>query len=227
MSSKDISRAEANEHAKSVNAGRWPKGKTGNPAGRPPCSRNKSTLFFENLLNGQAEELIAKTIELALKGDTTALRLCLERICPPRKERTIELTMPEIREPKLLTAAIPAILTAVAEGRVTPVEAETLTRIVETGIRVIEVEELSRRVAELEKVLTTQPVEALERPTLDGISHDYASQNSPPGPGEASSADEQSHNGNGNETDAGQQPAQSRSTPPRNFPTAEPRGSNL
>ena len=61
--------------------GRWAKGTSGNPAGRPTGSRNKATLYFEELLDGQGEALIKKAVELSLKGDTTALRLCLERIC--------------------------------------------------------------------------------------------------------------------------------------------------
>ena len=60
---------------------RWRKGTSGNPAGRPTGSRNKATLYFEELLDGQGEALIKKAVELSLKGDTTALRLCLERIC--------------------------------------------------------------------------------------------------------------------------------------------------
>jgi len=64
------------------------KGKSGNASGRPPGSRNKTMLAMEVLLDGQMEALTQKAVDLALEGDTTALRLCLERICPPRKEST-------------------------------------------------------------------------------------------------------------------------------------------
>src|SRR4051794_17225119 len=79
-------------------SGRYSKGTSGNPAGRPAGSRNKSTLLSEEMLQGQAPAIIQKAIDLALKGDTTALRLCLERICPPRKERLIDLPLPLITE---------------------------------------------------------------------------------------------------------------------------------
>ncbi len=61
-------------------------GQGGNPAGRPKGARNKTTLALEALLDGQAEALTQKAIERALEGDTVALRLCLERIIPARRE---------------------------------------------------------------------------------------------------------------------------------------------
>ena len=58
----------------SVTRGRpFPKGN----AGRPKGARNKVTVAVESLLDGEAEGLTRKAIELAMKGDTTALRLCL------------------------------------------------------------------------------------------------------------------------------------------------------
>src|SRR5262249_39105368 len=60
------------------------KGQSGNLAGRPPGSRNEATLAAEILLEGEAEALTRQAIELALEGDRTALKLCLERILPRR-----------------------------------------------------------------------------------------------------------------------------------------------
>ena len=59
------------------------KGQSGNPSGRPKGARNKATLAMEILLDGEADRLTRKVVEMALAGDTTALRLCLERIMPP------------------------------------------------------------------------------------------------------------------------------------------------
>jgi hypothetical protein len=72
------------------------KGHSGNPQGRPPCSRNAATVIAERLLDGQAATIKRKAIELAKQGDLTALRLCLERIVPPRRERPLNFTLPEI-----------------------------------------------------------------------------------------------------------------------------------
>jgi hypothetical protein len=136
--------------------GQFSKGVSGNPAGRPPGSRNKSTLLWEEMLDGQAPALLQKVIDLALKGDPTALRLCLERISPPRKERLIDLSLPRITEGRHASAALTSILSAAAEGRITPGEAETLARTVEIHTRIIETEDLARRLDGLERAFAEQ-----------------------------------------------------------------------
>jgi len=68
-------------------------GQSGNPNGRPKGSRNVATLALESLLDGEAEALTRKAVELALTGDIAALRLCLDRILPPRKDRSVSFEM--------------------------------------------------------------------------------------------------------------------------------------
>ena len=58
----------------------------GNP-GRPKGSRHKTTRAIEALLDGEGEALSRKAVDLALKGDTTALRLCLDRIARFKRPR--------------------------------------------------------------------------------------------------------------------------------------------
>ena len=78
-------------------AGRFPKGQSGNPGGRPKGSRNATTLALETLLDGQATALTQKAIDLALTGDLAALRLCLDRILPPRKDSPVAFDLPEMK----------------------------------------------------------------------------------------------------------------------------------
>lgn len=54
---------------------RFRPGQSGNPSGRPKGSRNATTLALEGLLDGQANALTQKAIDLALTGDMAALRL--------------------------------------------------------------------------------------------------------------------------------------------------------
>ena len=63
------------------------KGRSGNPAGRRPGSRNKATLAAAALLAGESEALTRTAVDLALAGDPTAMRLCIERVLPPCRER--------------------------------------------------------------------------------------------------------------------------------------------
>ena len=72
---------------------RFQKGRSGNPNGRPKGSRNAATLAVEALLDGQAEALTRKAIEMALDGDAIALRLCLDRIYPRAKRSTSDVRL--------------------------------------------------------------------------------------------------------------------------------------
>ena len=106
------------------------KGQSGNPAGKPKGVRNRSTLAAEALLDGEAEQLTRKVIELALAGDTIALKLCLERILPPRKDRTVMFSLPGLKNADR-ASSITAILQAVSQGRITPSEAEMVVKLLD------------------------------------------------------------------------------------------------
>src|SRR6516164_11739327 len=83
--------------AKTAGRGRpFEKGRSGNLAGRPRGSMNRATKSAASMLHAEAEALTRKAVELALAGDASALRLCLERLMPPRKDRPISLPLPEI-----------------------------------------------------------------------------------------------------------------------------------
>jgi Family of unknown function (DUF5681) len=131
---------------------RWPKGVSGNPAGRPKGARHKYLVAIEALLDGEAEGLTRKAIELALAGDTTALRLCLERILPARKDRPVRLQIPEIDGVQDLAKATAALLEAVATGQLTPAEAGEVGKLVEVHRRTVETVELEERLRRLEEV---------------------------------------------------------------------------
>jgi hypothetical protein len=112
-------------------------GQSGNPAGRPKGARNRSTVAAESLLEGEAERLTRKAIDLALAGDSTALRLCMERLVPPRKDRAIEFALPPIASAADAAKAMVAVISAVAEGDITPSEAVTVAGLVESCRRTI------------------------------------------------------------------------------------------
>ena len=82
----------------------------------------RGTRAAEALLGGEAETLTRKAVELALAGDTTALRLCWERIAPPRRGAPISVSLPELTNSSDALAAINHIVQAVARGELTPDE---------------------------------------------------------------------------------------------------------
>ncbi|SFO74334.1 hypothetical protein SAMN05216330_104457 [Bradyrhizobium sp. Ghvi] len=125
-------------------------GQSGNPSGRPKGARNATTLAVEALLDGEAQTLTRKAIELAKDGDLTALRLCLERICPPRKDRPVPFASPAISTAADAVKAVAAIVQAVGAGELTPSEAGELTKIVEGYARILEVADHEERLKKLE-----------------------------------------------------------------------------
>lgn len=54
---------------------RWRKGVSGNPAGRPKGSCNRSTLFRQALVASAAERIAADIVRRAREGEGAALRI--------------------------------------------------------------------------------------------------------------------------------------------------------
>jgi len=135
------------------NAASGPKAGTrfqpGNP-GKPKGARHKTTVAIEALLEGEAEALTRKAIELAKAGDLVALRLCLDRICPPRKDRPVTFGLPKLETAADAKNAAAAVIAAVAEGELTPSEASELARLLDAFTRVLEVSEFEGRISRLE-----------------------------------------------------------------------------
>lgn len=134
--------------------GRFKPGESGNPKGRPQGSRNSASIAAQALLDGEAQALTRRAVEMALAGDTTALRLCLERLLPTKRERTVELKLPTVAGAADLPKATRALLSAVARGELSPGEAEKLAGIVSAHGKALELADLEERLAELERQLS-------------------------------------------------------------------------
>ena len=123
--------------------------KPGNP-GRPRGARNRSTLALEALLDGEAEAITRKAIALAKEGDIAAIRLCLDRITPVRRDRPVMFDLPIVEAAADLPKATNALLQAVASGELTPSEASDIGKAVEAHVRAIELTDVQARLAKLE-----------------------------------------------------------------------------
>jgi len=130
--------------------GTFAPGNSANPAGKPKGCRHRTTLAVEALLQGEARKLTRQAITRALQGDTTALKLCLDRIAPVPKERPVTFDLPAVREAKDHAPAIAAALEATAKGELTPSEAQAFVSLIEQHRRSIELVELEARIAALE-----------------------------------------------------------------------------
>ncbi len=135
---------------KRSNKGLYQPGQSGNPKGRPKGARNKTTLAVEALLDGEAEAITRKAIEKAKDGDMSAVRLCLDRLVPTVKDRPVTFEMPGIDSAQDAAVAVGAVLRAVADGELTPIEAAEVSKIVSTYVTALEASELEQRIAKLE-----------------------------------------------------------------------------
>ncbi len=121
----------------------------GNP-GKPKGARHRATQSVLEMLDGEAKILTRKAVDMAMAGDTTALRLCLERIAPPRRDAPVTFLLPPMKAARDAAGAAAAVLGAVADGDLTPTEGAHIMALVETCRRTLETTELEGRVAALE-----------------------------------------------------------------------------
>lgn len=138
-------------------------GQSGNPAGRPRGARNKKTIALEALLDGESEALMQKMIGMAKVGDDLAMRLCMERMLAPQRERPVPLHLPRIESEADARRASAEVIAALGEGEITPKEAEHLMRAIAGAAVIMQSSEIAARLQRIEQRLTERPALAAPR----------------------------------------------------------------
>ena len=123
--------------------------------GRPKGARNKKTLAVESLLEGQAEALTQTVISKALDGDSTALKLCMDRIAPAPKDNTVQFSLPSMVTASDASEAAGSVLSAVSSGELTPIEATRVMGLIDSFRRTLELTDIENRLKALEHDLAT------------------------------------------------------------------------
>lgn len=129
-------------------------GQSGNPAGRAPGSgwvgdaRKKLQEAWDGKQEGGADGIREKLLTMAREGDMAAIRIVAERVAPPLKatEPGVELSL----SGETLTDKANAILDAMAAGKIAPTQAAQLLQALGAVAKIVEIDELERRVAALE-----------------------------------------------------------------------------
>ena len=129
------------------------KGQSGNPAGRPPGIKNRSTLFAEALFEGEGEMIIRTAIKQAIEGDSTALRLCLDRLAPRLTARAcpVSFEIPRLESAADALAALSRIAVAVGAGTLAPDEADELSKPINRWIDALKAVDFEERLKKLEE----------------------------------------------------------------------------
>jgi uncharacterized protein DUF5681 len=126
------------------------KGQSGNPAGRPRGSRNRPRARVQSLLEGKAEDVARKVIEMAQAGNIRALRMCMDRIAPAPKYEPGSCELPPIDSPAASVKAMATIAEAVATGDLAPCEAVSMAKVVEVYIHALQAKAFDERLAKVE-----------------------------------------------------------------------------
>ena len=113
-------------------------GKSGNPRGKPRGTKDKRT-ELRDLLQPHQDALIAKVVELAKSGDPAALKIVFDRLMPPLRARDEPVQFEMTGD--TLTEKARSVLSAIAEGQLTPDQGIRLLEAVSTCARIRAIEE--------------------------------------------------------------------------------------
>ena len=131
--------------------GRFRKGKSGNPQGKPKGARHKASMMAEMLFEEEIETVCHQVINQAKEGNLQAAKIILDRLLPPKKDRPINFKLPIIQNAADALKASRLICHAVGTGELTPIEAESLSKILEIQAKNIELYDFGLRLEAIEK----------------------------------------------------------------------------
>ena len=118
-------------------------------SGRKTGSKNRTTQIAAAVVAGDAERLVAKAVEIAMRGDVVLLKFFLGRIIP--RDRVVQLDLPAINSPGDAVNATAQIIESVSEGKITPIEGAALGALFKVHSDAIDIADLVRRFDRLER----------------------------------------------------------------------------
>jgi hypothetical protein len=89
---------------------------------------------------------------MALEGEPTAMRLSMERLLAPRKDRPVGFPLRPINNARDAADAMSDVMKAVTSGQLTPANAEQISKVVACTVRAFEVAAMSERAISLDQL---------------------------------------------------------------------------
>ena len=86
-------------------------------------------------MQADAEAIVKAVLNSAKGGDMTAARIVLDRIAPARRDNPVSFELPKIESAADAVAAQSAILSAVANGEITPGEAAEVSKLIDGFVK--------------------------------------------------------------------------------------------
>jgi len=127
------------------------RGQSGNPAGRPRGSRNKTTLLLQEALERSAQAIVETAAKMAIDGNIGAVRLCMDRLLPRRKDEPVAYELLPLERPADAVPAMSAIAAAVSAGDLTAEEALKFSRVIDVYVNALEAYDFEERLTKLEQ----------------------------------------------------------------------------
>lgn len=131
-------------------SGKFQKGQSGNPNGKAKGTKNRATIAAEQLLQNNLDNICLRLIEEALTGNMLAIKLVLDRVLPSRRDRAIDIKLPKLQTIEDALKTMTTIIEAMGNGKITPSEGESMSRVIDAFLKVIQGYELEKRVRALE-----------------------------------------------------------------------------
>jgi hypothetical protein len=131
------------------NLGRFAKGVSGNPRGRPRGSLNAVTLMMRARLEEHAGEIVDALIREAVAGRAFALKMCMDRLMPLGER--VEAELPRVEEARDAMDASATVIEMTAEGALTVKEAGGMLGLMDVQRKAIETEKLAAQLDGLER----------------------------------------------------------------------------
>ena len=104
-----------------------------NPVGRKRSSHNHNTLAASALLTEHSVAIMGKLVEMAENGDPAALKLCVERILPPARDRPVDLSeIGELRRGSDVTEAMKVVIGMMTRGELNLGELKSFVEVLDT-----------------------------------------------------------------------------------------------
>ena len=100
--------------------------------------------------------LTRKAIDLALAGDTVALKICIDRIFPPRRDKPVEFPLPPINTARDAADVMASVMNAVATGQLTPADASEISKVVACTVKSFEAAEFADSLARMDQLTDAQ-----------------------------------------------------------------------
>jgi len=117
-------------------------------SGRKPGSKNRATVLTAALVEGDAQEVLGKAVELAKAGNVVMLKFLLGRILP--RERLIKLDLPRMEFADDAVEALGRVMGAVSEGQISPSEAAAMAALINSYTQAIDMADVVKRLDTLE-----------------------------------------------------------------------------